>query len=159
MIAPPVNCVVDASVAIKLVIAEPDSGMARALFAHLDQDPAARFYVPDVFFLECTNVLWKLAKKGTISAVEAKGHQAILRGLRLLFTPLPALLDDTLDLAIAHGLTAYDAAYVAASSQALVPLITADDKLVKKLAGTAHEVYLLGALTIPPPPPAAAAGS
>jgi predicted nucleic acid-binding protein len=159
MIATPVRCVVDASVAMKLVLAEPDSAQADALFAHLDLDPAALFFVPDFFFLECTSVLRKATKKGLCTPAEAKARLARVEGLRLNRIGVTSLTGAALDLAVTHDLSAYDAAYVAASAQALVPLITADDKLVRKLAGTAHEVYLLSALTIPPPPPPTSAGS
>ena len=57
MISTPIACVVDASVAIKLVITEPLSNEAHALFAHLARDPAARFFVPDLFDVECANIL------------------------------------------------------------------------------------------------------
>jgi hypothetical protein len=40
MITVPVACVVDASVAVKLVITEPLSSVAHDLFAHLGADPA-----------------------------------------------------------------------------------------------------------------------
>ena len=53
MITSPVACVVDASVGIKLVITEVLSNEAHALFAHLARDPAARFFVPDLFDIEC----------------------------------------------------------------------------------------------------------
>ncbi|HKZ84931.1 MAG TPA: type II toxin-antitoxin system VapC family toxin, partial [Anaerolineae bacterium] len=55
----PLECVVDASVGIKLFIAEPLSNLADALFAHLAADPPGRLMVPDLFFIECANILWK----------------------------------------------------------------------------------------------------
>jgi hypothetical protein len=39
MITVPVACVVDASVAVRLVITEPHSSVAHDLFAHLGADP------------------------------------------------------------------------------------------------------------------------
>ena len=53
------DCVVDASLGIKLFLVEPLSDQADALFGHLDDDPPSRFYVPDLFFIECANILWK----------------------------------------------------------------------------------------------------
>lgn len=63
MIHPPVACVVDASVGIKLVITEALSNEAHARFARLAGDPAARFYVPDLFDIECANTLWKQVQR------------------------------------------------------------------------------------------------
>jgi len=59
MITVPVACIVDASVAVKLVITEVHSNVAHGLFAHLGADPMARFYVPELFYAECANILWK----------------------------------------------------------------------------------------------------
>ena len=46
------DCVVDASVGIKLFLVEDLSEQADALFDHLADQPPARFYVPDLFFIE-----------------------------------------------------------------------------------------------------------
>ena len=154
MIALPVSCVVDASVGIKLVIAEADSSLAHALFAHLAHDAASRFYVPDFFFLECANVLWKLLRKRLLTSVQAKANQAALQALALTLLPVTGLTDDALDIAARYDVSVYDAAYVAALAQPRVPLVTADDKLVKKFASTSYSVVLLSLLTIPAPPTA-----
>jgi predicted nucleic acid-binding protein len=157
MITVPVRCVVDASVGIKQVVAEPDSHQAQALFAHLAQDPAAVFYVPDFFFLECTNILWKLVGRKNLTATQAKTELLALKALRFTVIPVTDLTDDALDIAVAQDISAYDAAYLAASAQRKAPLITADDKLARKVASTtvgspAYTIQLLSALTIPTPP-------
>ena len=53
------DCVVDASVAIKLFLDEELSDRARNLIGQLGRGSPPRFYVPDHFFIECANVLWK----------------------------------------------------------------------------------------------------
>ena len=53
------DCVVDASVGIKLFLVEPLADRADTLFASLTESPPARLYVPDLFFIECANILWK----------------------------------------------------------------------------------------------------
>jgi len=55
--------VVDASVAIKLFIDEPLSEQAEVLFSTPQAEPAGEFHVPDLFYIECTNVLWKLPQQ------------------------------------------------------------------------------------------------
>ncbi|MEQ9354945.1 type II toxin-antitoxin system VapC family toxin [Coleofasciculus chthonoplastes] len=52
----PLRCVVDASVAIKLFVDDPLSDKVDTLFSHLDADPMCKFYVPDLFYIECTNI-------------------------------------------------------------------------------------------------------
>jgi predicted nucleic acid-binding protein len=153
MIATPVSCVVDASVGIKLVIQEALSTEAHALFAHLAKDPAARFLVPDLFYVECANILWKHVQRSGYPLVDAQLSLSTLSALALQRFPLLALVADALSIAANHRISAYDACYVAAAHQAGVPLITADSKLVGRLLGSPYAVLDLGSLTIPPLPP------
>jgi predicted nucleic acid-binding protein len=152
MIATPVACVVDASVGIKLVIAEALSGEAHALFAHLAHDPAARFYVPDLFDIECANILWKQVRRAGYALTNAERNLADLLALAMQRLPVSGLATKALAIAALHGISAYDACYVAASDQLGVPLITADTRLVNTLAGSSYSVMSLGGLTIPPAP-------
>ncbi len=55
----------------------------------------------------------------------------------------PSAEVDVLRLAYQHGISAYDATYVALSEARGLPLVTADARLVRALAGTAHDVRLL----------------
>jgi len=66
-------------------------------------------------------------------------------------TPTFALMPDALDLALTHAISAYDACYVALASRLGRPLVTADQRLVQKLAGTACAATGLGAW-VPPGP-------
>lgn len=43
-----IRCVVDASVAIKLFVEQPQSDVATELFAQLGADPPATLYVPEL---------------------------------------------------------------------------------------------------------------
>jgi predicted nucleic acid-binding protein len=88
-----------------------------------------------------------------LTITEASTGLGELRAQRLDVVPVTSLVDDALALAAAHDISAYDAASVAASVRNGVSLITADARLVSKLAGTPYRVDLLGGLTIPAPPP------
>jgi len=144
--------VLDASVGIKLVIKEALSSEAHALFAHLARDPAARFCVPDLFYVECANILWKQIQRSGYPLADAQRSLTILAALALQSIPVTTLVNDALTIAADQGMSAYDACYVAASQRLGTPLITADSKLVAKLTGTPFTVLDLGALQIPPPP-------
>lgn len=160
MIAVPIACAIDASVAIKWFINEPDSAIAQQLLVHLTADPHARFFVPDFFYLECGNILWKHAhQRGTLTAPAAVAKMSDLLALPLQSITTSSLAALAVQLALDHGVTVYDACYVAASFQLNVPLITADDRLVRKFAGTAYRILLLSALTIPPLPPPTGSGA
>jgi predicted nucleic acid-binding protein len=144
---------VDASVGIKLVINEALSAEAHGLFAHLAKDPAARFSVPDQFDIECANILWKQIQRFGYPLADAQINLATLTALALQRLPVTRLTTAALAIAAGHGISAYDACYVAAAESLGVPLITADNKLVARFAGSPYQVLSLGGLPIPAPPP------
>ena len=51
------KCVINASVGVKKFIIEPLTPKVDQLFSHLN-DPDARLYIPDLFYIECTNIVW-----------------------------------------------------------------------------------------------------
>ena len=149
MTGAPFNCVVDASVGIKLFVAEPLSDEAHVLFAHLAVDPPARFHVPDLFYIECTNVLWKYVRRLGLVEEDALLYAEQLGQLALRNRPTAELAPEALEIALKYDITAYDAAYVALSAHLGLPLITADERLVRALAGATFDVRWLGAWPVP----------
>ena len=138
------DCVVDASVGIKLFLIEPLSDRADALLAHLTDDPPVRFYAPDLLFIECTNVLWKYVHRFGYPLESVHQDVADLTGLPLRTVSTRELAGEALEIAATHGITAYDAAYVALARRLSLPLVTADESLVRCLAETAFDVRWLG---------------
>ncbi len=137
------DCVVDASVGIKLFLVEPLSEEAHALFAHLSDDPPARLYVPELFFIECANILWKYVRRFDYPAGDALQDIGDLVRLPLQRVSMAALAEAALTVATQHGSTAYDSAYVALAQRLDLPLITADEALVRRFADTCLDVRLL----------------
>lgn len=149
------GCVVDTNIVLKLYFEQDGSGKARALFALLDSDGDALFYVPDLFYAECTNAFWNYARLGTYTAKEAREDLAELLALRLRVVPTADLSAQALDLALKYRVSGYDACYVALANRVHAPLITADEKLVRSLAGTEYPVHSLATFDIPPSAPEA----
>ncbi len=143
MTAPPARYVIDACVGIKLVVEEPGSDDAHALLARVADDPNGRIYVPDLFWAACANVLWKHVKR--LRLTEAAAAENLARLLALPVTELRTmdLAADALRLAIKHGISAYEATYVAAAEQASVPLVTADGPLIERFRGKRPTVLSL----------------
>lgn len=127
------DLVVDASVGIKLFVDEPDSPLADRLFARLTASPPARFYVPDLFFVECANILWKYTRRFNYPADNARRDVAALGQLNLRVVSTADLLESGLELALAFDMTVYDAVYAALAQTLAIPLVTADDRLRRKL--------------------------
>ena len=143
MIPQPVRVVVDASVGIKLFVIEPLSDAAHSLFASITL-PGTRFYTPDLFYVECTNVLWKYVRRGKMPIEDA--NAAVDKLCRLALRPVAtaSLVSDALEIAQTYDVTAYDAVYAALARQENTLLITADEALVRKLAGLDVVVLWLG---------------
>lgn len=136
--------VVDASVAFKWLVAgasEEDVPAAKALL--LDHEEGrVTIHVPALLFYEVGNIL--LLGRARLGVDEAESGVADLFRL-----PLSVALAGepearlTMRLAHAHGLTFYDATYLALAETVGCDLVTADRRLAKKAAG-AGRVRMLG---------------
>ncbi len=137
------DCIVDASVGIKLFLVEAGSDEAHRLFAELATETPSRFYVPDLFFVECGNILWKYVRHFGYPADNARQDVADLQALKLQTVSTADLLTPAFNLALKYDITAYDACYAALARQLSLPLITADAPLRRKLAGSGIEAISL----------------
>ena len=125
------RCVVDASVGIKLFVDEPLSEQAHALFAKLSEDPPAELYVPDLFFIECTNVLLKYMRRFGRSLEDSQADTVDLNKLALKPVSTADLMTDALLLASQMNLSAFDSCYAVLAHQLNIPLITADEPMAQ----------------------------
>jgi predicted nucleic acid-binding protein len=136
--------VVDASVIIKWYVPEGDYEAARAM-----RTAETALAAPDLLFAETANIVWKLVRRCEMTS--SRGIEIIEEIVAAPFITVSnqSLAQDALDLAIATGLSAYDASYVALAIRIDKILITADEKLVRKLTGTrsANQVRLLADYT------------
>lgn len=142
------DCVVDASVAIKLFVAEDDSDKADRLFERLTAEQPVRFYVPDLFYIECTNILWKYVRRSGYAADSARQDVIDLAALDLLIVSTADLLEAALEIALTFDTTAYDGCYVALAQQLNLPLITADAPLARKMRGSNVVVQMLAEMEL-----------
>ncbi|HEX3556565.1 MAG TPA: type II toxin-antitoxin system VapC family toxin [Thermoanaerobaculia bacterium] len=136
--------VVDASVAVKLYLPEDLSNAAENLFSEPLIVGRRRFFVPDLFYVECANIFWKYVRRFNIPQGHARKSLKNLASLTLLSVSSNDLLHSALDLALEYGISAYDASYVALAHQMDLPFVTADEKLIGKLKGSDTEAVWLG---------------
>jgi len=116
--------VCDASIAFKLIVAEPDSDQA------LDFVRSVRVIVPEFMFLEIGNVLWSRIRRRDLNVHEAKRLVDCLRGLGFETLQIGPFLDRALQIASSIDHPVYDCLYIAIVEHFSVPLITADKRLI-----------------------------
>jgi predicted nucleic acid-binding protein len=125
------RCVMDASVGIKLFIEEEFSDKVQRLFAKLSEDPQAEIHVPDLFYIECANILLKYTRRFDRPLEDSLADLKDLGKLALKTTSTMELIEDALKLASKKKLTAYDACYAVLAQKLGLSLITADAPLAK----------------------------
>lgn len=129
----PIQCIVDASVGIKLFVEEEFSNKVQTLFAHLADETPAELHVPDLFYIECANILLKYTRRFKRPLEDSQADLADLSKLALKSTSTEDLMEDTLTLAYDKKLTAYDACYAVLAQKLELPLLTADEPLAKAI--------------------------
>jgi predicted nucleic acid-binding protein len=122
----------DSCVAIKWLMAEPDSATA----LRVRNDFAAgrlELIAPDVFPVEVAHALTRAERQGRITPAQGRTHfQDFVTTLPVLQPSLP-LLARAYALSSQYRVGVYDCLYVALAEREGCELVTADDKLVKSL--------------------------
>ena len=127
------RCVLDVSVGIKLFIEEEFSDKVQRLFAKLADDSQTEIHVPDLFYIECANILLKYTRRYKRPLKDSLADLKDLHGLALQSTSTSELIEEALSLASEKNLTAYDACYAILARRLELPLITADSPLAKAI--------------------------
>jgi predicted nucleic acid-binding protein len=119
--------IVDASVAVKWVVAEEFSDAARLL-------AGALLYAPDLLYIECANILWKKAVKGDLKHSQAARALKELRTSPVTIVASAPLLERALAMAEVLRHPVYDCVYLALAAEKKMPLVTADERLARVVA-------------------------
>jgi len=125
--------VVDASVIAALYVEEPLSAPARAALLR-SREAGDDLHAPELLLIECANAFWKRVGRGELDRDSAMTAIAELSALEDLdWHPLDGqLAPPALSLAIAHSLTAYDAAYAALAVQLGGTVLSGDRRFVER---------------------------
>lgn len=136
--------VVDASVGVKWVVNETDSDVARSL-------SQTSLHAPDLFPIECANILWKKARLRDLTRRNAMECLDILQQAPVAIVPTHELMPRALDLAFELQHPVHDCVYLALALLRGIPLVTADERLVKaarKVRKTSDKVILLSQIRV-----------
>ena len=125
--------VIDSSVAIKWFIYEDLQAEALAILNEWELGNL-ECVVPDWFYVEIGNILWKKHRNQLITREEVDTALAELGNLPLLIKPSHPLNDAAVSFAIKYDRTVYDSLYVVLAEEEDCPFVTADDRLANALA-------------------------
>jgi predicted nucleic acid-binding protein len=126
-----VTIVVDASVALRWCFQLNKSDRAEELLRS-----GHHLIAPDLVIAEITNAAWKfvifdrIAPESAVSAV-----REVVKAFEEL-VPMSALRDRALAIAIELRHPAYDCFYLALAERSTAPLVTADERLIRRCADT-----------------------
>jgi predicted nucleic acid-binding protein len=140
--AGPISLVVDAGVAIKWYVPEVHNAEAKRLL-----DPSYTLHVPDLFYAEIGNIVWKkarLLKTPEITVDEGRQILDLVLGVPVTVHPIAPLLKSAYELAVSPARpTVYDCCYLALAERLNCPLVTADRVFHDALQGTPHRPHIL----------------
>ncbi len=117
--------VLDASVAVKLVVDEPGTPQA----VHVLHRPATRL-APDWMRLEVASALWNKVRRGSLEDWDARERLAAVDGFIDEFACATQMLDEAFDLSLSLGHPVYDCMYLALAMRDDASVITADHDFV-----------------------------
>lgn len=129
--------VVDASVAAKWLIAEPDSEIAAMLL-----DGSFDLQAPRLLASEIGNLLWRKAVNGSIDDHEATRLAAALLDMPLQWRDDERTCVEAVRIAVELGHPAYDCMYLALASLIGTQVVTADKRFVSAVASTPYRTIV-----------------
>ena len=125
--------VVDASVAVKWLVAEDGSDIARDMAAR-EED----LHAPRLMASEIANALWRKARLGEIGRGDAGVMLASVAGMPVRWGDDEMVCADAVRLALALDRPVYDCVYLALAHRIGATVVTADLRFVNALAPTEH---------------------
>jgi predicted nucleic acid-binding protein len=116
--------VLDASAAIRIVVASEQSSQYAAILAGADE-----ILAPDLIIAEVTSALWKYCRAGLLTPMDVKEKLRDCLDLVDSFSELGPLALEALDLSLLLRRPAYDMFYLVLARRNGALLLTADDEL------------------------------
>jgi predicted nucleic acid-binding protein len=121
--------VVDASLVVKWFVPEVHSVAARRWL-----DASHDYIAPDLVFPEVGNAIWKKARRGELSSEDAQKLVDDISTFGVETVSMRTLVSDAHSLAVATGITVYDATYLTLAVRLETQVVTGDDRFARKLA-------------------------
>jgi predicted nucleic acid-binding protein len=139
----PSRLVVDASVAVKWLVPEPDTPRAFELFA-------STMLAPELIDPECLNALWVRVRRREITREQALTGRGRLETAPVSRIPHVNLASAALDIAFELDHPVYDCFYLALAAAEDIPIVTSDRRLLSAAAkNPVHAARVLPLASIP----------
>jgi len=128
--------VIDASVAAKWILPARGETLTREALELLIRYAAGelRFVVPDLFWAELANILWKAVRQERLRVASAESALHAMRDRSFPTVSSRTLLVEAFAIATAFDRAVNDALYVALAVNSKSQLVTADERLANALA-------------------------
>lgn len=128
--------VLDASVAAKWMLPARAEAFRAEAYHLLDSYELGdvEFTVPDVFWAECGNIVWKAVRQQRFSRSDAEFVLDSMLKREIITVSSATLLPKAVSYAFDFGCAVYDALYLALAVQEKTQLITADERLANAVA-------------------------
>jgi predicted nucleic acid-binding protein len=128
--------VIDASVAAKWFLPAAGETLTDEALQFLRRytNGEIRLIVPDLFWAEFANILWKAVRQGRWTRGAADAAVAAMKDRNLPTVPSFGMLEAAFTIAIAFDRSVYDSLYVALAITSKAELVTADERLAHALA-------------------------
>ncbi len=130
------SAVLDASVAVKWLLPadrEPLHDEAMNLL-HRFENVEIGFFVPEFFWLEISNVLWRRARGPAVTKSTAQSLYRDLRDAGIKTIPSTRLVPAAFEIAVTYDTSVCDSLYIALAKDMNTFLITADERLANAVA-------------------------
>jgi predicted nucleic acid-binding protein len=129
--------VIDASAAVALIVKSPRTQTVRDIFSSTTELAA-----PDILIAETANAIWNHRRTFAFTA-EAVGEFLERLCATIAIVSSSTLVREAYAIAMELNHPAYDALYLALAKRDAAQIVTFDERLVRKVAGTKYESLVL----------------
>ena len=129
--------VIDASAAVALIVKSPRTQTVRDIFSSTTELAA-----PDILIAETINAIWSHRRTFAFTA-EAVGEFLERLSANIAIVSSSTLVREAYAIAMELNHPAYDAFYLALAKRDAAQIVTFDERLVRKVAGTKYESLVL----------------
>jgi predicted nucleic acid-binding protein len=94
--------------------------------------------------------VWSKVLHGDLTAADATERMTVLLRAPIIGTPIADLMTRGFAISFAQGITIYDSLYVALAEKLDIPMVTADERLIRRMsadANLARRMIWVGSLT------------